>query len=403
MVESFFRTRSSVVPVSQCHAAAFVLISSQPTPDMKICLYIPCRNGATTLPEVFAAVSRQTRKPDLSLLVDDQSSDTTIDIAEAAGWHTVRTTAERNGLSAARNLAATLAHDHGCDVIAGIDADAVPSATYVEELERFYSSNPHMAGTCGNMRERHTATPSDLWRAVFMRQHWGDEPLENPPILFGSSAAHRVAILQQAGGYDETLRTNFEDTELTQRLLRAGHRLAYVPTLASEHLKRDTADSVLRMFWNWFRPPADMAGHFQDVGTWLRHRHPWVWRDYGKRLTGQAALPRLTALTTALPWTQVMRDLQHLAERVGTPVNLTQVAELAASIHDAHGFPREFIRWLRERLDFVQRQCGVAAGDPLNPAIISQIREHAELSIPRRTYWDDLSLTMSEIDSTRLA
>ena len=370
---------------------------------MKICLYIPCRNGATTLPEVFAAVHRQTRAPDQRLLVDDQSTDATGDLARAAGWTVISTSADRNGLSVARNLAVAATHAAGCDVIAGLDADAVPSPSYVEELERFYQTHPEVVGTCGNMRERYAVSPSDLWRAVYMRQHWGDDPLENPPILFGSSAAHRLEIVRRAGGYNEDLRTNFEDTDLTQRLLRAGHRLAYVPSLVSEHLKRDTPDSVLRMFWNWYRPAADLAGHFHDVGTWLQHRHPWIWQDFASRMTGDASLPRLTAITAALPWSQVMRDVHLLAERSGRAVDLRPVVELAKAVHEAHGYGAEFILWLSTRLENVLKQCETSVMESLNPLVFSQLRECALRAIPRRGYWHDIDLSIGDLSSSTAA
>jgi len=366
---------------------------------MKICIYIPCRDGASTLPEVFEAVGRQTRQPDLLLLVNDQSSDATVALAEAAGWHVVHTTADRNGLSAGRNIAVAFAHEAGCDVIGGLDADAVPAPTYVEEMARFYAAHPEIAATCGNMRERYVATPSDQWRSVYMRQHWGDQPLANPPILFGSSAAHRLEILRRAGGYDESLRTNFEDTELTQRLLRAGHRLEYVPSLAIEHLKRDTPDSVLRMFWNWYRPAADLAGHFANIDVWLQQRHPWIWHDYAGRVVGDVGAPRLTAITTALPWSQVMRDLHLLAGRAGTAVDLRTVVDVAMELHAANGFGDRFTDWLRARLESVRGQCGGGAGDPLHPMVLSKVRDHATRAIPRREYWEDLDRSMGDLSS----
>ncbi len=362
---------------------------------MKICLYIPCRNGESTLPEVFDAVSRQTRSPDLLLLVDDRSTDATPALARSAGWTVIATTSERSGLSAARNRATAAAVAEGCDVIAGLDADAVPGPTYVETLTHFYETHPDVAGTCGNMRERFTATPSDLWRAVYLRQHWGDKPIENPPILFGSSAAHRTEVLLRLGGFNEALGTNFEDTELTQRLLRAGHRLAYMPELASEHLKRDTPDSVLAMFWNWYRPGAELAGQFGDVQAWLNHRHPWIWQDFTTRVVAGAPFPSLAAITTALPWTQLMRDLQLLGSRSETPVDLRPVLRLAAEVHACHGYNHEFIHWLCRRLEAVL--AGRQGGAPLHPLVHAGIQECAKRALPRKQYWNDLAASIEAV------
>lgn len=360
--------------------------------NMKVCLYIPCRNGSATLPEVFAAVSQQTRAPDLLLLVNDQSTDDTARLAQSAGWSVVHTSSERNGLAVARNLAAAEAASKGCDILAGLDADAVPRPNYVETLTTFYTTNPSVSGTCGNMIERFSSSPSDLWRAVFMRQHWGDVPLDNPPILFGSSAAHRVAVLHRVGGFNEALRTNFEDTELTQRLLHAGYRLAYVPAAASEHLKRDTADSVLKMFWNWYRPGAEMAGHFKDVNSWLRLRHPWIWQDYINRSAAGLTFPGLTAITEALPWAQILRDVHLLGTQSGTLVDLQPVVEIAAELHATHGYEDSFIDWLRCRLVNIVHECH--GRETLHPQVQAAIRESADRMLPRRGFWDALEKSM---------
>lgn len=354
---------------------------------MKICLYVPCRNGASFLPAVLEAVAAQTHAPFVRLLVDDQSTDDSAALARHAGWDVVATTPERSGLSAARNRAISAAETAGCDVLAGIDADAVPSRDYVETLGKCFLENPTISGLCGNMRERFAESPSNLWRAVHMRQHWGDHPLDNPPILFGSSAAHRVAALHELGGFNESLRTNFEDTDLTQRLRAAGHRLAYFPSLRLEHLKRDTPDSVLRMFWNWFVPPAVLAGQFDSVDAWLRARLPWIWADYRSRSRLDDAHPSSSLLTFALPWVQITRDLAQLSERLNAPVDVMPLAEIASKMLIERGHASDIARWMAERIHHAASDRKTLAESPLNQVVIDAIAAEASMSIPRRSFW----------------
>jgi glycosyltransferase involved in cell wall biosynthesis len=353
----------------------------------KVALYIPCRNGMQTLPEVFQAVSSQTMEPDLLLLIDDRSDDGTGDLARAMGWTVVATTAEKNGLAVARNTAARCAHEHGCDILAGIDADAVPAPTYIESLRSVFTTRHAVSGVCGNMQERFTQTPSDQWRAVYMPQHYGEDPRLNPPILYGSSAAHRLQAVFALGGFNEALRTNYEDTDLTQRLLAAGHTLAYVPELRLEHLKRDTPDSVLRMFWNWYLPPADLAGYFSSAQSWLSHRLPWIWGDYRRRSRSDATHPRLTVITAALPWVQVIRDLRLLASRFETSAHLEPICDFAVALYRDNGFPEPLIAWLAERLHNALEPSPAGRPEPVHPAVLSAIRDVAMESVPRRTFW----------------
>lgn len=364
----------------------------------KICLYIPCRNGEKTLPEVFAAMAAQTRQADVRLLVNDQSTDNTADMATQAGWTVVDTAPARNGLAAGRNVAASFANEAGCDVLAGIDADAVPATDYMETLHRVFATNRNLAGVCGNMQERHTQTASDQWRAVYMAQHYGDASRANPPILYGSSAAHRLEAVFAVGGFNEALRTNYEDTDLTQRLLAAGHSLAYVPELRLEHLKQDTPDTVLRMFWQWYFPPADLSGFFGSGQAWLINRLPWIWSDYRRRARHDAAHPRLTLITCALPWVQVVRDLALLASRLNTPANFTPVLGLAVAVHRDCGFPEPLVAWLTDRIRYALHQAQATQGDLINPAILSAIRDASLESVPRRAFWPALDESWSDLE-----
>jgi GT2 family glycosyltransferase len=357
---------------------------------MRICLYIPCYNGASTLPEVLEGVSGQHRAPEALLLVNDRSDDDSAAIAARAGWTVVATASGHHGLSAARNVAVDFATKGGFDIVAGLDADAVPMPDYVATLADVFATRPEIAGVCGHMRERHVDTPSDLWRSIYMRQHYGDAPVDNPPILYGSSAAHRVTELVRCGGFNEALTTNFEDTDLTQRMLKKGCRLAYVPSLRSEHLKRDTPDSVLRMFWNWYRPPAELAGSFRDVPTWLSQRHGWIWADYRWRSRADAQRPALTALTMALPWVQVVRDLGLIAGRAGIGVDLGAIADLAFTIHGADGCGEMVARWICGRIEAASATTCQNSPQPLHPEILTAVREGALASFPRRTFWHDL-------------
>lgn len=354
---------------------------------MRVCLYVPCRDGAAFLPALVAAVASQTRAPDVLLLVDDQSIDGSGDIARQSGWLVAATTKQRSGLSAARNRALEIAVETGCDILAGLDADAIPAADYVETLARFFQSRADVAGVCGNMQERFHESPSDLWRAVHMRQHWGSEPLENPPILYGSSAAHRVGPIRDLGGFNEALRTNFEDTDLTQRLLGARHRLAYLPSLRLEHLKRDTPDSVLRMFWNWYLPPAVLAGRFDSADAWLQGRHAWIWSDYRSRARIDEAVPQLGLLTLALPWVQVVRDLDMLSERLGEPADTSPLADLAAKVLTDRGQDAALAAWVAERVRNAGRQSAAPSRSPLNPAILRLVAAESINAIPHRAYW----------------
>ncbi len=179
-------------------------------------------------------------------------------------------------------------------------------------------------------------------------------------------------------------------TDLTQRLRAADFRLAYVPALRLEHLKRDTADSVLRMFWNWYLAPSVLAGHFASVDTWLRFRLPWIWSDYRSRAKLDAAFPTLSLLTLALPWILVTRDLALLADQLKTPADVTPLADLAERQLRAQGHHAIIAAWTAERVLVAAAEGKSTGGGPLNPAILEAVADQASGSLQRRSFWSDV-------------
>jgi GT2 family glycosyltransferase len=86
-----------------------------------------------------------------------------------------------------------------------------------------------------------------------MPQEWGDRPMRNPKFLFGCNNIFRKSAVQQAGGYDESMRTNGEDTDLSKRLRDNGWDLLYDPEPCVIHLRHDTTRSILDTYWRWWR------------------------------------------------------------------------------------------------------------------------------------------------------
>lgn len=95
--------------------------------------------------------------------------------------------------------------------------------------------------------------PSDLWRSLQLGQDLGELPIEiawpMPKRLGGT--VFRTEVLRKLSGYDHRYRTNYEDVDLSIRLLQAGYRLCFDPRAVMRHMRRDTFSSVLRTSWRW--------------------------------------------------------------------------------------------------------------------------------------------------------
>jgi glycosyltransferase involved in cell wall biosynthesis len=212
----------------------------------EVSVYVPAYNAAPYLARALESLLAQTVPPAEVIVVDDGSVDATREIAESYPVRVVRHD-ENRGLGAARNTGFRSARH---ELVATIDAD---SAAHADWLERLLPrlDGPRMAGGGGALLEQDAHALPDRWRKARMEQHWGSEPLLNPPFVFGSNTIFKKAAVEDVGGYDERCRRNCEDGDLSERLRLAGYETFYEPQAVVEHLRHDSLRSVLDTFWWW--------------------------------------------------------------------------------------------------------------------------------------------------------
>ncbi|MGH7504810.1 MAG: glycosyltransferase family 2 protein, partial [Longimicrobiales bacterium] len=105
---------------------------------VKLIIQIPCYNEAQALPETVRSLPREIPGVDVIeyLVIDDGSTDATVDVARAAGVHHVVRAPRNQGLAMAftRGLEASLRA--GADIVVNTDADNQYHAADITELVR---------------------------------------------------------------------------------------------------------------------------------------------------------------------------------------------------------------------------------------------------------------------------
>jgi hypothetical protein len=99
-------------------------------PRPRVSVIVPCRNAARTLPATLAAVAAQSHPAAEVIVVDDASDDDSAALAERLGARVLRHETRRNA-GGARNRALDVATG---EVLAFLDADAVPSTNWLERV-----------------------------------------------------------------------------------------------------------------------------------------------------------------------------------------------------------------------------------------------------------------------------
>jgi glycosyltransferase involved in cell wall biosynthesis len=215
----------------------------------KVSVYIPAYNAAEFLSRAIDGLLAQTPPANEIVVIDDGSRDATAEIAARYPEVTLVRHAQNSGLGAARNTGFRTARN---ELVASLDADCVPNPGWLAGLARHFD-DPKLAGVGGRLIEGDQRTLADRWRSAHMPQEWGNRSLRNPRFLFGCNNIFRKAAVLEAGGYDEAMRTNGEDTDLSQRLRDKGWDLLYDPEPRAVHLRHDTMRSILDTYWRWWR------------------------------------------------------------------------------------------------------------------------------------------------------
>lgn len=231
-------------------------------------LYVPCFNAPEHLARCIAGARAQTHPADEILVVDDGSSDDSARIAESfAGVRVIRH--ERNrGLSAARNTAFHAARN---EWVAALDADCVAQPRWLETLVT-RAARGDIAGAGGRLVETVQNSLGDRWRRQHLAQDWGMRASDEPGFLFGNNTLLRRSAVLAVGGYDERLRTNGEDVDISGKLRAAGHKLSYQPEAEVHHLRRDTWATALATYWRYRRNHTARAT-LGDVWRNWRYQH----------------------------------------------------------------------------------------------------------------------------------
>lgn len=127
-----------------------------------------------------------------------------------------------------------IAAAHG-DLLAFLDDDLAVAQGYVDAVERFFAEYPHFAAMKGRILPAEDPVAKVGATAPYLdlpiADH-GDRVVEVRGVL-GANMAFRASALRQVGPFDERLGPGAagheEETEMSQRLRRAGLHIGYAP------------------------------------------------------------------------------------------------------------------------------------------------------------------------------
>lgn len=187
-------------------------------------IIIPAYNEERCLEACLDAIAEQTEAPDEVIVVDNNSTDRTAEIAQSYAFVTVvkepqqgRVYARSRGFNVAKN-----------DIIARIDADTVLPTDWVAHIRRFYEDPAHARSAWTGGAKFYNAPVAPVVNATYnFLSFWLDTLLLGHRPLWGSNMALPRSMWQELRAGMCVRNDIHEDVDLAIHAHQAGHKIHY--------------------------------------------------------------------------------------------------------------------------------------------------------------------------------
>ena len=204
-------------------------------------------NSGNDLEKCLDALKNQTRLPRQIIVVDNASSDDSLNGIEEKFPQVELIRLDANtGFAHANNFGVKKVRD--CDWIAFLNPDAFATPNWLENLLRAALENPDFAFLGSHMQRHGTHDELDGTGDVYhvsglaWRRDHGLKISATKRVtgeVFSACAAAammRKDVFLEAGGFDENFNSYFEDVDLGFRIRLLGHRCLYVANATVAHV-----------------------------------------------------------------------------------------------------------------------------------------------------------------------
>ncbi len=232
-----------------------------------VSVIIPVKNGGQTLESCLRSIKRSYYKKYEIIVVDDHSTDNTIDITKHFQC-TVIQAEDGKGANAARNLGAQNAKG---EILMFLDADIVIAREtmlgIIETLEETHIDAVVGIYTAKHRHETFVSQYKNLW----VRYSY----IKSPPAidwLFGAISGIKRPAFEKLGGFNIDLlaRHGHDDIELGKRFARESLAIVLNMDIEVEHLKQYTLLSFIKNEYHRSAGFAELAIRFGETTKSLK-------------------------------------------------------------------------------------------------------------------------------------
>jgi cellulose synthase/poly-beta-1,6-N-acetylglucosamine synthase-like glycosyltransferase len=213
---------------------------------LSISAMVPSFNNCQTVYCTAWSLKNQSCKPSSILQIDDGSTDDSWRITEDLGLSVIRNTTNR-GRGYVRAKAIELCED---EFLACCDASNYLQINFIENAIGWFD-DPKVAAVFGQIYQAQPKSLADRWRARHLYKLNQNKNVDKNAILSTYGCILRRSAVVQVGNFDRSLRHS-EDSDLGIRLLRAGYKVVYDPSLHVISCIKNDIVEVLDRYWRWY-------------------------------------------------------------------------------------------------------------------------------------------------------
>lgn len=212
---------------------------------VSISVIVPVYNSEVMLRQCLQALAKQETLYQELIVVDDGSSDASVDVARSFGAKVIKSGRIAGGPAHARNIAAQVATGH---VLYFIDADCVLHDDAIERIIKHYEQDNPAEAIIGTYD---LSPAADNFLSQFknlFHAYVHQSASETAHTFWSGCGAIKRHVFLQMGGFDTVRypRPSIEDIDLGYRMVLRGHRIRLDKQLHVKHLKKWTPISLIK-------------------------------------------------------------------------------------------------------------------------------------------------------------
>lgn len=256
---------------------------------MKISVIIPFHNAQKTLPLCLKAVSSQTKAPEEVILVDNNSQDTSLEIAKEfageVGNNWILLSEAKRGSYLARNIGAQQCSG---EMLVFTDSDCVPDKNWLRDLTLAFD-DPRIAAVAGNIRGYKAGNSIQTFHNLFTLRGLQNEKIFSEFSLTSggfptANLAIRKSVFDCLNGFDTSLKSG-GDYDLCARIYKEGFSIKYVREALVYHIHRNDIRGTCEQAFRFGQSCAFLLSkHFKNIAIIELPKYHFVSQKWPIRL-----------------------------------------------------------------------------------------------------------------------